>query len=267
MHSRYKKKFLHSLGAEGWQIRQRCIPCVSLLDTSASPWHKLLFVVQYCLQFFQLPKRSRGAQDRRKVSGLQTCQKIVWPANWFLVSLFLNCYFRPFSNFNASWIQKGFSLKKIRKRDFLAFMWVFLRLWPFRANPSRSAPEPETNHKPKKLMNHCRRRPSHSEKRAPYVSLEEDRIKYIIYFFLNRLWPVMATEVVAVPKPGVDKIDWHRMSVGCRCSRHGILRRTAPLALSNTSSRIIMNLISSSREKLPSRWAISVTLIPWPHPQ
>jgi hypothetical protein len=43
MHSRYKKKYLHSLGADGRQIRQHPIPRVSLLDTSASPWRKLYY--------------------------------------------------------------------------------------------------------------------------------------------------------------------------------------------------------------------------------
>ena len=44
MHSHYKKKFLHSLGAEGRQIQQCNIPCVSLLDTSASPWCILFYL-------------------------------------------------------------------------------------------------------------------------------------------------------------------------------------------------------------------------------
>ena len=42
-HSRYKKRFLHSLGAEGRQIRQRRIPRASLLNQNASPWRKLYY--------------------------------------------------------------------------------------------------------------------------------------------------------------------------------------------------------------------------------
>lgn len=42
-HSRYKKRFLRSLGAEGRQIRQRRIPRVSLLNQDASPWRKLYY--------------------------------------------------------------------------------------------------------------------------------------------------------------------------------------------------------------------------------
>jgi hypothetical protein len=42
-HSRYKKRFHRALGAAGRQLRQRCIPHESLLDTNASPWHKLYY--------------------------------------------------------------------------------------------------------------------------------------------------------------------------------------------------------------------------------
>ena len=43
MHLHYKKKYLHSLGADERQIQQHPIPHVSLLDTSASPWRKLYY--------------------------------------------------------------------------------------------------------------------------------------------------------------------------------------------------------------------------------
>ncbi len=42
-HSCYKKRFFCSLGAEGRQIRQRRIPCVSLLSQDSSLWRKLYY--------------------------------------------------------------------------------------------------------------------------------------------------------------------------------------------------------------------------------